>query len=209
MLSVSPPLLGVSLLPVASSGWSLLHSLVALLGEASVLLAGSSKSTELSVVLLGRADPVDAWVSCDGLVGWVHKDHLVELEGSILSHPVGVEDTEVGGLASDTGLSGGLVRSSGLELADTHVSWLSVNASLGDVSLTASSSDAGSEDHVSLLGLVTELAGSLWSGWTRASVDSWKLSELPGSHSEDESNEIGLLLSPQLFKVLVGSHLRT
>ena len=207
VLSVSPELLGVSVLPVRSAGRSLLHSLVTLLVHASVSLSSHGESTELSVVLLAGADPVDAWVSSDGLVGWIDEDDFVEFEGCILSYPVGVQNTEVSGLASNTGFGGGLVRSGGLELADTHVSWLSVDASLGDWSLTSSSSDTGSEDNESLLSLVTKLACSLWSGWTSASVDGWKLSKLPTSDSEDESNEIGLLLSPQLFEVLVCSHL--
>ena len=80
MLSVSPELLGVSVLPVGSSGWSLLKSLVTLLGESSVSLTGGGKSTELSVVLLGVTDPVDAWVSSDSLVGWVDKDNFIEFE---------------------------------------------------------------------------------------------------------------------------------
>ena len=98
------------------------------------------------------------------------------------------------------------MRSGGLEFADSHVSWLSIDTSLGDISLTSSSSDTSSEDNVSLLGLVAELACSLRSGWTRTSVDSWKLSELPSSDSEDETNKLRLLLSPKLFKVFVGSH---
>ena len=189
MLSVSPEFLGVSEFPISSSGWSLLLGLVSLLEESSVLLSSSGESTLLSVVLFARADPVDAWVSSDGLVGWIDEDNFVEFEGGILSYPVGVEDTEVGGLAANTSLSSGLVRSGSLEFADTHVSWLTENASLGDVSLTSSSSDTGSEDDVSLLGLVTDLACSLWSGWTRTSVDSWKLSKLPSSDSKDETNE--------------------
>ena len=80
MASVSPEFLGVSVLPVGSSGWSLLKSLVTLLGESSVSLTGGGKSTELSVVLLGVTDPVDAWVSSDSLVGWVDKDYFVEFE---------------------------------------------------------------------------------------------------------------------------------
>ena len=69
MLSISPELLGVSVLPVASAGRSLLHGLVSLLVHASSLLAGGSETSALSVLVLGSADPVDAWVSADGLVG--------------------------------------------------------------------------------------------------------------------------------------------
>ena len=173
MASVSPELLGVSEFPVASSGWSLLLGFVTLLGETSGLLAGGGQSSELSVLHLAGADPVDAWVSSDGLVGWVDKDHFVEFEGGILGYPVGVEHSQVGALPSNSLFGSGLVGSGLLQLADTHVSWLTVDTSLGDVSLTASSSDTGSVDDVSLLSLVAEFAGLVWSGRTGALVYGW------------------------------------
>ena len=206
MLSVSPPLLGVSVPPARSDRWSLLLSLVTLLEETSGLLSSGGESTELSVSLLGGDDPVDAWVSSDGLVGWIDKDDFVELEGGVLTNPVGVENTEVGALASNSLLSNRLVSDGLLQLADTHVSWLSVDASLGDVSLTATSADTGSVDDESLLSLVSELACLLWSGWTAALVDGSELSKLPGTHSKHEADKVGLLLSPKLLEVFVGSH---
>jgi hypothetical protein len=38
-------------------------------------------------------------------------------------------------------------------------------------------------------------------------VNDGELSVLPRSHSEDESEHVALLLSPKLFKILVGTHL--
>ena len=38
-------------------------------------------------------------------------------------------------------------------------------------------------------------------------MDNWKLSVLPASDSHDESDDIGLLLSPELLKILVGTHI--
>jgi hypothetical protein len=40
-----------------------------------------------------------------------------------------------------------------------------------------------------------------------ALVDDGELSVLPRSHSQNESENIGLLLSPKLFEILVGTHL--
>ena len=94
VLSVSPELLGVPVLPVGSARWSLLHGLVSSLVHASGLLARGGQTAKLSVIVLRGDDPVDAWVPSDGLVRWVHEDHLKELEASILANPVGVEDTE-------------------------------------------------------------------------------------------------------------------
>ena len=157
--SVSPELLGVAVLPVGSAGRSLLHGLVSTLVHASGLLAGGGETSALSVVVLGGHDPVNAGVAADGLVGWVHHDDLKELEGGILTNPVGVEDTEVGALAANTLFGDGLVGTLSLDLLDsTGVAGLSVDATFGNVSLAAASADADAVDDVALLGLEAELA---------------------------------------------------
>ncbi len=97
--------------------------------------------------------------------------------------------------------------SGGLELVNTLVDGLSVNNTLGNGSLTASTSDSNSVDNVSLLGLVTELSGLISAAGSVDFVDNWKLSVLPRSHSEHESENIRLLLSPELLKIFVGTHL--
>lgn len=207
MLSVSPELLGVSVLPVGAAGGSGLDGAVTLLEHTSGLLAGGGEASELSVSVLGRADPVDAGVSTDGLVVGVDKDDFVELEASILSNPVGGEDSQVGALASNTLFSDGLVSSLFLELADTLVDGLTEDATLLHGLLTSSSANTDSVDNVSLLGLVADLSRLVGAGRLVSLVDDGQLSVLPGSNSEDETKEIGLLLSPQLFEVFVGSHL--
>lgn len=47
------------------------------------------------MVVLGRADPVDLGVASDILVARIDHDDFVELEGGILSNPVGVKNSEV------------------------------------------------------------------------------------------------------------------
>ena len=89
--------------------------------------------------------------------------------------------------------------SAGLELVDTGVDWLSVDDSLGNGLLSATSSDSDSVDDIALLSLVAELSCLLWAGRSGASVDDWKLSVFPCSHSEHESHDIRLLLSPEFF----------
>ena len=97
--------LGVSLLPVGTSGRSELVGLVTLLSETSVLLAGGGQSSKLtSVVLLGD-DPVDSRVLLDGGMSGVNKDNLVELVGGILTNPVRVENSHVGALSANLLLS--------------------------------------------------------------------------------------------------------
>ena len=88
MLSVSPELLRVSVLPVGSARGSLLHGLVSSLVHASGLLAGGGEAAKLSVVVLRADDPVDAWVASDSLVRRIDEDDLEELEAGVLAHPV-------------------------------------------------------------------------------------------------------------------------
>lgn len=69
-------------------------------------------------------DPVDAGIAADGLVLGVDQDDFVVLVGGVLVDPVGVQDTQVGGMATNTLLSGGLERALVLELVDTLVGGL-------------------------------------------------------------------------------------
>ena len=154
-------------------------SLAAASEKTSVLLASSGEATGLSVLLLVACNPVNSGVSGDGLVVGVNKDDLEELEGSVLTNPVRVEDSEVSAASSNTFLSDGSVGSVGLELVDTLVNGLAVNDTLGDGSLAASSSDSDSVDHVALLGLVTELSGLVNATGSVDQVDDGELSVLP------------------------------
>ena len=181
-------------------------SSVTLLSKTSVLLTSGGETSKLAFVVFFRNDPVDSWVDLDGLVGWVNQDNLEELVGGVLSYPVGVEDSEVRALAANTLFSGGLASSLLLELTDTLVDGLSEDGSLSYGTLTSSTSDADSVDNVTLRSLVSELSGLIGSGGSLALVDDGELSEFPSSDSEDETEEIRLLLFPHLFEVFVGTH---
>ena len=158
---------------------SVLVSLVALSLETSVLLASSSETAGLSVLLLVGSDPVDSGVLGDGLVVGVNKDDLEELEGSVLTNPVRVEDSKVSAASAYSLFSDGSVRSVGLELVDTLVDGLAVDNTLGDGSLTATTSDSNSVDHVALLGLVAELSGLVGTAGSVDLVNDGELSVLP------------------------------
>ena len=208
MASVSPVLLGVSLLPVSTDRWSKLVCLVASLVHASRLLSGGGESSKFSLLVLAGHDPVDTWVTSDGFVMWVDENNFVELETGVLTNPVGGEYAKVGALAANTLLGDGLVCSGLLDLAhSTGVAGLSVDTTFLDVSLAASSADTDSVDNITLLSLVTELAGLVWARWTLALVDDIELSVFPGPDSEHKADQIGLLSSPDFFEVLVRSHL--
>lgn len=145
----------------------------------SVHLTSGSDTSAFSVLLLGAGDPVDSGVSSDGLVAGVNHDDFEELEGSVLTYPVGVEYSQVAAFSADSLLSDGSVGSGGLKLVDTLVNWFTVNNTLGDWLLSATSSDSDSVDNVTLLGFVTELSGLVESAWSVDLVDDWKLSVLP------------------------------
>ena len=49
---------------------------------------------------------------------------------------------------------------------------------LGGGPLATSTADTAAVDNVALLGLVTQAAGLVWSGWARGAVDDVQLTEL-------------------------------
>ena len=91
------------------------------LAQSTRLLAGSRKTTRLTVLVNGVDDPVDPSITADGLVLWVNEDDLEVLVGRVLVDPVGVQDTQVGATASNTLLGSRLERSLVLELVHTLV----------------------------------------------------------------------------------------
>lgn len=179
--------------------------LVALV-DTSVLLADGSKTSRLSVLVDGVADPVDSGIVSDGNVVGVDKDDLKVLVGRVLVNPVRVEDSEVASSSANTLLSNSSQRSLQLELVDTLVGGLTVSGTLLGRSLSVTSSDSDSVDDKALLGLVAESSSLVGSRGSRSSVDTGLLSVLPASDSEQESEHVRLLLSVDLLEVLVSSH---
>merc|ERR1719321_2277815 len=76
--SASSELLGVSSLPVMAAGSAESVGLVALLTQASVLLASGGQTAQLTFVVLLGNDPVDARIVLDGSVSRVDNDDLEE-----------------------------------------------------------------------------------------------------------------------------------
>lgn len=175
-------------------------------GNTSGLLTSRGKTSVLSVLVDRVDDPVVSWVSSDSNVGWVNKDDLEVLVGGVLVDPVRVQDTQVWSSSADSLLSGDSQRSLVLQLLNTLVGWLTVSSTLWNRSLSTTSSDSDTEDDETLLGLVTQSSGLVWSGRSGSSVDDVLLSVLPTSDSQQESGDIRLLLLLQLFQVFVGTH---
>jgi hypothetical protein len=83
-----------------------------------------------------------------------------------------------------------------LELADAVVNGLTEDDTLTDVSLTATTSYAGAVNNEALGSLIAEAVSLIGTGGSADSVDGGELTELPGSNSEYESEQVRLLLLP-------------
>lgn len=117
----------VASLPVGLPRRSVLVVEVALASEASGLLARRGQSTELTVLVLAGADPVDVWVASDGVVSGVNDDHLVELVGGVLADPVRVQDSHLWEFLANSLLGDGPDRPLELQLVDTLVLRLAID----------------------------------------------------------------------------------
>lgn len=170
------------------------------------LLASGGESTSLTVLVDGVNDPVDAGITANDLVGRIDENDLKVLVSRVLVDPVRVQDTEIGAAAANTLLSSGTELSLVLELVNTLVGGLAVSSTLAHRTLAATSSNTDSVDNETLLGLVTQLAGSLRTTGAAGTVDDVELAVLPGSNSVKEAQDVAGLLAVDLLEVLVGSH---
>ncbi len=205
--SVSSELDNVSSLVVSSAGRSSFGIKVTLDSQSSAGLTSGGNSSKFSMFLMGAGNPVNSGIITNGVVRRIGKDNLKVFVCSVLGNPVGVKNSQTSEGSADSFLSFRSKVSGRLELVDTDRSRLSGDDTLGNRSLSSSSSDADSVDDVALLGLVSKFAGLVRARGSVDSGDDWKLSVLPSPHSEDEVHEIRLFLSPKFLKVLVGSHM--
>jgi len=194
----------VSLPSLAATSSCLVESVT--LAETARFLSGGSEATRFTVLVYRVDDPVDAGITADGLVLWVNKDDLVVLVGRILVDPVRVEDTQVSATTTDTLLGGGFEGSLVLELVHTLVGRLAVSSSLWNWLFATSTTNANTVDNVALLGLVSQSAGLVRSGWAGGAVNDIQLAKLPAADTEKESQDIRLLLLLKFFDVLEGTH---
>lgn len=144
-------------------------------------------------------DPVDSWVSSDGLVRRIDQDNFEVLVSRILVNPVRVQNSQVACTTADTLFSSSPQGSLVFQVGDTLVGWLTVSSSLWCRLLSATSSDPDTVDDISLLGLVTQSSCLVRSRRSGCPLDNIVLSVLPASHTEQESHNIRLLLSLQFL----------
>jgi len=191
------------LLPLLSLGLMVVPST---LSDTPVLLSSRSKTTGLTTLVNGVADPVDAGITTDGLVVRVDEDHLVVLVDTILVDPVRVQNSESSTSTSDTFLGGRTERTLELEVVDTLVGGLTEGSTLVNGLFAVTTANTDTVDDVTLLGLVTETTGLVGAGRPRSTVADVELSVLPASNTEQETEDVRLLALVKLRDVLVGSH---
>ena len=155
----------------------------------------------------GVHNPVNTGVVADLLVRRINHNNFVVLHGGVLVDPVRVEYTKVGKFASGLLLSNALLITLRLNLPDTLVLGLTVDHTAVVGALAASTADTAADDDVSLLGLVAETVGLVGTGGTVHAGDLGALTVLPGADAEEETEGITLLVTPELFHVLVATHL--
>lgn len=199
LVSVVPPVGG---LPAALR----LVEAVALANTAA-LLASRGKTTSLTVLVNRVGDPVDTGIAADGLVVRVDTDDLKVLVHTVLVYPVRVEHTQVGSLATNTLLSENAERAVGLKVVHTLVNGLTVRSTLMSMLLAVATAHANTVNHVALLGLVTQTASLVGARRARGAVDNVQLAVLPAAHTQEEAEDVALLLLVELLEVLVGTHL--
>ena len=135
-------------------------------------------------------DPVKSWVVSNGVVVWVNEDDFVEFVSGVLGNPVRVEDSQSTESSSDSFFGDRAVVSLVLELGNSLTGWLTVNNTLGDWFLSATSSNSDSLNDDSLFSFVSQSSGFIWARWLWDSVDGWELSVFPGSQTENESHNV-------------------
>jgi hypothetical protein len=206
-LTVSEHGLGVASLP-GSLGRSSDSSVGAMTldTKTSVLAASGGKSSALTVLHDGLADPVDTGIVADDHMVRVDQDDLEIFVSGVLVDPVRVEHSQVSALSADTLLSNTAKVSGKFNFIDTLVLGLSMHNSLVVGPFAATSAHSDTVDHESLLSLVSKLVSLVSSGRSVDTDHLLVLTVLPGTNTKQEAKDITLLLSPHFLEILIGSH---
>jgi hypothetical protein len=179
---------------------------MARLAETPTLSSGTCEASALAMLVDRIANPVDSRIISDLGVGWVHKDNLIVLHRSILIDPIGVENTKVSKFTSNLFFGNTLQVSLEFELVHTLVLGFSVHHTTVNLTLATSTAHSTANYNVSLFGFVAETMGLVGSCRDIHAGNLGALTVLPGSHTEQKSENIRLLVAPKLFHILVSSH---
>jgi len=163
---------GVVALPDVTTTRTSLVETVTLAPETTVLPSSRSKTTDLTVLHDRITDPVDLRITTDGRMRRIYHDNFKELEGTILSDRIRVENTKVHATGSSTHLSNGtkVVRAGHAE--DPFVTGLTPDNSTMCRTSTTTTTYADTIDNITLLGLVTEHTCLVRTSRTSSTVNS-------------------------------------
>ena len=141
-------------LPDGMLAGSALGVSVTLGGQGTVLLASSSETSEFTVLHSSAADPIDTRITTDSRVAGINHDDFVVFVSSILIDEIRVQDSEVGASSSSSFFSIRSQRTDSLLLQDTLSSGLTIDNTLGNHFLSATSSNTNTVNNITLLSLV-------------------------------------------------------
>ena len=179
---------------------------VSSLSQSTSLASSTGESTHLAVLVDRADDPVDTRIIADLLVSRVHKNDFVVLHGGVLVDPVRVEDAHVAVLTSNLLLGNALQVAFELELVYSLVLGLTEDHTTVNLTLASSTTDTGTDYNVSLLGLVAQTVGLVGTGGTVEGQNVRALTVFPGTNTSQETHGVTLLVTPNLFHVLVATH---
>merc|ERR1719153_2221713 len=127
--------------------------------------------------------PVDLRIPRDGVMVNVNHDDLEILVSRILTHPVGVHNTQTLKATANTFLSKILQVPLRLLLIDRSRSLgFTIRTSLGNRPLPSTTSHGNPVYDISLLGLVSQPPGLVWTRGTGSTMDLGELPILPATN---------------------------
>jgi len=170
------------------------------------MTTGRGETTAFTVLVDGVDDPVDGGIVADGRVVRIDEDDFVVLVGGILVDPVAVENTEVTADTTNTAFSNRAEVASVLQLVDTLVLGLTVDNTLRIRSLASTTTDSNTVNNVTLLSLHAQSASLVGTSGVSNTADLGELTIFPSTNTKEVTHGIALLLSPEFFKILVGTH---
>ena len=181
-LTITLELLAVATQPGGITGSSLDSvGAVSTLAQSTALATSRGQSTHFAVLHGRGGNPVDARVVANLLVGRIHHDDFVVLHGGVLVDPVAVQHPQIGVTASGLFFRNTLQVAFKLEVVDTLMLGLTKHHTTMVLTLAASTTDTGADNHISLLGLVAETVSLVRTSRLGAGENVGALAIFPGA----------------------------
>jgi hypothetical protein len=175
--------------------------------QATTLASSTGESAHFTMFVYRVNDPVDTGIISNLLMGRINENDFIVFHGSILTNPIGIQNSHIGVLAANFFFCNGLQVALKLELIDTLMFGLSKDHTTVNLTLASSTANATANDSVSLFGLVSQAMGFVGTRRTVEGQNVGTLTVFPTADTPQESQGIRLLATPDLFHVLVGTHL--